>query len=513
MLKKAKKYSSLLTAVYAILFLGLAPAFAQMQLQISNVSVTNVTDTSTTIRWTTNIPGSARVDFGIDENYGTYLTAIDTQRTSQEFVIRGLSPETTYHFKITARGGGQEISTFDRTFKTAVYVDRITPIISNVHIAYVTATSATIQWDTDEPATSGVRYGTTVAYGGNAGYGGLRKNHDVTIGWLSPGTFYHFQVVSMDNAQNSAVYSDLTFTTLYNTESEKVPLAITDVRPLTPNDTQLGIDTATITWTTNKLASGIVYYGTSAWFGASALHTSPYREFAHKAVLKDLQPGTKYYFILESWDVFNAAVRSDTFTFTTKKAPVVSTTVETVERPVLVLGFSTVAATPASALYRVKGQTDVYAIIAKKRYRLTGPISLYRYASGLAVQEVSQETLESFPLVRLVKATEGDAVYHLYRRPNNKILKLAIPSPTAFTSYPANRWDAIITVEPEELAQYSTAVLVRAKGDSVVYLLDGTTKRPFVSEQALRSRGYSLSDIVEISTTHLGYYQTGAVLN
>jgi len=59
----------------------------------------------------------------------------------------------------------------------------------------ITSTTLTFTWKTDLPTTSVVRYGTTTAYGSEAGDSARVFNHSVTLTGLQPGTVYHAQLV------------------------------------------------------------------------------------------------------------------------------------------------------------------------------------------------------------------------------------------------------------------------------------------------------------------------------
>ncbi|MEW6770960.1 MAG: fibronectin type III domain-containing protein [Bacillota bacterium] len=79
--------------------------------------------------------------------------------------------------------------------------DTTPPVISSV-AASTTATTATITWVTDEPATSVVNYGTTTALGSTVTDTTLTTTHSVTLTGLSPETAYYFEVQSADAAGN-----------------------------------------------------------------------------------------------------------------------------------------------------------------------------------------------------------------------------------------------------------------------------------------------------------------------
>jgi hypothetical protein len=92
--------------------------------------------------------------------------------------------------------------------------DTTPPVISNIQAVNITETSATITWDTDEPATSRVDYGPTIAYElGSVIDGTLVTSHSVNLTGLSASTQYHFRVRSTDASANERFASDMTFTT------------------------------------------------------------------------------------------------------------------------------------------------------------------------------------------------------------------------------------------------------------------------------------------------------------
>ncbi|MCK5922621.1 MAG: fibronectin type III domain-containing protein, partial [Methylococcales bacterium] len=91
--------------------------------------------------------------------------------------------------------------------------DVMPPVISGISEAGITTTSATIGWDTDEPATSLVEYGLTTSYGSNVQTGLLGTLHALAITGLTPNTLYHYRITSVDGSSNSASSVDRTFTT------------------------------------------------------------------------------------------------------------------------------------------------------------------------------------------------------------------------------------------------------------------------------------------------------------
>jgi hypothetical protein len=104
--------------------------------------------------------------------------------------------------------------------RVAIPTDTTAPLITAVTSSNVGATTATITWTTDEPATSQVEYGLTTDYGQTSPLdASLVTSHNVLLTGLAPETMYHFRALSADAANNSASSGDGTFTTLLVTDS------------------------------------------------------------------------------------------------------------------------------------------------------------------------------------------------------------------------------------------------------------------------------------------------------
>ncbi|MFZ2074550.1 MAG: fibronectin type III domain-containing protein [Methanoregula sp.] len=96
----------------------------------------------------------------------------------------------------------------------AVAISGTIPLVTyNVSVSGIDWTNAIVTWQTNENANSTVEYGTTTSYGSLITNGGMTGSHTISLYNLTPGTVYHYIVISFDPAGNRAVSTDLTFTT------------------------------------------------------------------------------------------------------------------------------------------------------------------------------------------------------------------------------------------------------------------------------------------------------------
>jgi len=179
---------------------------------IFNIQVINITSSTASVIWQTDESSNSSVDYGLDNGYGSGTVSNPSYVTSHQIDLVGLSPDTVYHFRVGSRDLASNFAqSTDLTFSTLG--DTVPPIILNVQVVDITDTSARVIWQTNEPATSRVDYGTTMAYGLALQDPGLVFSHSILITGLSPLTSYNLFVTSNDASLNVATSSNVTFTT------------------------------------------------------------------------------------------------------------------------------------------------------------------------------------------------------------------------------------------------------------------------------------------------------------
>ena len=102
--------------------------------------------------------------------------------------------------------------------------DKTAPKITDVKVSKTNFKGATVEWKTNESASSIVEYGLNTKYGLSGQASGLTKNHKAVLAseLLIPGETYHFRANSADAAGNTAKSEDGTFKTRGYTVKIKV---------------------------------------------------------------------------------------------------------------------------------------------------------------------------------------------------------------------------------------------------------------------------------------------------
>lgn len=195
---------------------------------------------------------------------------------------------------------------------TSTPTSTATLTVTNVAAINVATSSATITWTSNLAANSQVSYGLTSAYGSSTALdSGLVVLHSQNLTGLTPGTVYHFKVMSA-NTSAGAASGDMTFTTTALDVAPPVISAITNSAAST---------SATVSWVTNEPATSKVYFGTINPLDLSATTTMSASNAtlvtSHALTLSGLTASTTYLFVVQSADGSGNGVTSSQLSLTT----------------------------------------------------------------------------------------------------------------------------------------------------------------------------------------------------
>jgi|GEM_PF-2217321 len=303
-------------SMYIILLRALGAPPDTQPPDISAVMATGIGTSGATIAWTTDEPADSQVEYGLTAAYGDQTPLDSDLVTGHSVGLTGLSPGMVYHYRVrSADGAGNQATSPDNTFQTAVQGDISPPLISNIQVSEISGSQATVSWTTDEPSDSQVEYGLTAAYGSATGLDtSLVTGHAFQLTGLSPETVYHYRVLSADADDNLAVSDDDLFET--GPEADQTAPVLSAVTVSSISDTA-----AVISWTTDEPADSRVEYSLVAeqynWIVEDTTLT-----IEHSTELFDLMPFTEYHFRILGQDASgNQSATQDSSFITRQELP------------------------------------------------------------------------------------------------------------------------------------------------------------------------------------------------
>ncbi len=172
--------------------------------------VSAVTGTGATVSGTVDPNGTATtwfVEYGTSTAYGSKTAPASagsgTANLGVSSALAGLTPGTTYHYRVDATSSAGTAQGADGIFTTAAAPTALTGPATGL-----TATTATLTGSVDpagEATTYSFQYGKTTSYGSqtataSAGTGNAAVSVTATVSGLTPGQTYHFRLVATSAA-------------------------------------------------------------------------------------------------------------------------------------------------------------------------------------------------------------------------------------------------------------------------------------------------------------------------
>jgi phosphodiesterase/alkaline phosphatase D-like protein len=268
-----------------------------------------------------NASSTITFEYGADTTYGTTITASPspvsgTDDTSVSAALTGLTPNSTYHFRVSAHNSGGTTHGDDLSFTTAAAAPHATTSPASA----VTGTSATLNGSVNaQNASANVAfeygpdnsYGTTVVADQSPVSGVSDTAVSATLTGLIPNSTYHFALIA-DNLGGTTTGQDKSFSTLAIAPNTSTSAAT--------SITGLG---ATLNATVNpQNASSTVSfeYGLTTSYGqtvgASSSPITGTEDTAVSAVLTGLIPNSVYHYRVTAVSIGGTTYGGDQ-TFTT----------------------------------------------------------------------------------------------------------------------------------------------------------------------------------------------------
>ena len=277
--------------------------------------ITEITHNAALVEWTTDEMTTGDVKYGLGSSLDNTIND-NNLSTHHSVLLSGLTASTAYSVQVEATDSKDNgpTSSIVVSFTTLDTPDTTAPmIISGPMVIDITTDAATIVWQTDEPATSGVSYHDGVLHG-LVRDETLTTEHSMRLTNLDAVTEYFFTVSSEDALGNGPVLSnEKSFTTLGETDTQG-PIIIGDIKIVAHQSNKL----VTVHWNTDEPSNAVIKYGTDPENLDLQMATSKMKE-RHNELLTGLMAETSYYLSIESTDALGNTEVSEVVPFTTGK--------------------------------------------------------------------------------------------------------------------------------------------------------------------------------------------------
>ncbi len=304
----------------------------------SSVAIANATATITMSEpvWLVDSTRIMLVNDATNVSHAGVITSAGTNAVTVAY--SGLVNGTTYRINMipgAVRDEALNLSGVVGPLYFTTVIDLIAPVVNSLSAGTITPTGAVLSLTTDENASC--RYATTdSAFGSMTAFtttGGT--SHSVSLAGLTDSTAYSYYVRCQDASAQ------------LNTMTTSAHVAFTTATPDTTGPvvssvqaTSITATGATITWTTNELATSRIEYGTTSAYGSFTAVDGVADLTSHSVALSGLASATEYHYRILSSDVLGNGTVSGDNTFTT--LTVADTTAPTI--PAITTGAATIDA-------------------------------------------------------------------------------------------------------------------------------------------------------------------------
>lgn len=408
----------------------------------NRIEVHNVSGTKATIAWSTSLPTTGLIRYGLKPDSLTNFLGDSQLRTDHETELINLKASTLYYFTVTARvNGGDDATSFSFTFTTTKLTEQekaqqeanqqIPGKNDVISIDGVSGSLAAISWTSSFPTKGTVSWNIAGRSTSSASVSTLATTHQMLMKNLKLSTTYQFTVTMKDKDNTiTSIRGPFTLTTANTKDQETTPLIIGYKGPSDPNDDRLSPTGVTVSFTTNHLAKATVSYKSIKSGGGSGSVQLPTYTYEHQASFLKLKPNTEYQLTITANDPFSKSAKLSSVRFKTPSA----------EAPAAQGRLVKIGSSPAVYYVYASGRKKVFATAE----------AFFSYGHTFAqVQTITSDQLASIPDTRVIKTRLSPAVYAL-----EGLTVRPIISAEAFLSFGYN-WNEIELVSPADLQSYS----------------------------------------------------------
>jgi len=325
---------------------------------VSSIGHTSVGVSSATITWQTNQNCDSLVEYKIKDTDTVLAAGKDRTAPVTSHIVNlvGLQKGKTYQYRVISRNSLGNIDPTAATnwneFTTKDFA------ISEIKVESTTTTT-TVSWKTNIAGDSSVEFKpeSSTEASQTAGDPNLTTTHKVVIKGLKPATTYTYKIRSVSADKYITDTQFATFNTKpFDTSQFTISPSASNIA-----EENITATSAKIVWNTMIETTTWVDYGTdsenySQSAGEDVLNT------VHVVELKNLTPGTTYYYRVRGNDANDVEYTSKEYIFTAVLEPEISGLKVSVKSPYLAtISFNTNVDTEASITYGVNGALDFKA--------------------------------------------------------------------------------------------------------------------------------------------------------
>ena len=232
--------------------------------------------------------------------------------TSTTYIDANLTQQT-YHYRVAACDSTNNCGatgTIVNAYPTGKFTVSAS-LISQPTTSEITTKKATIRWTTDRTSDSKIALGTASGNYSPSEIGNSTQvaAHEINLDNLAPGTTYYYVAKWTDEDGNTGTSTEHSFTTSPAPSIKEVVA------------TNISLSDATVEFTTKGATKATVYYGTSESFGGLITINTSTAESRYQVQLKGLSDGTKYYYMISTYDTEGSEYKGNIASFTTPPRP------------------------------------------------------------------------------------------------------------------------------------------------------------------------------------------------